>query len=895
MTDHMLSAEVLKGEDVLAHIGVIRRSGRYPWGSGNNPHQRNNTDFLSEIKKLKEEGLSEKDIAQGFGISIAQLRNAASVARNQNLLELQGRALQLKESGMSINAIGRELGKNESSIRSLLDPALMERRAQLANTANMLKGQIEEKQFLDIGKGVAQHVGVNPDKLRTAVSSLEQEGYETFYIKVKQLGTGKYTTVKVLGPPGSTYREAAIAASENRVGSISDYSEDNGRSFLGLKPITNVSSDRLQVRYGSEGGDQKDGVIELRRGVDDLDMGAARYAQVRIGVDGKKYLKGMAVYADDLPDGVDIRFNTNKEDSGNKLDALKPMKTTPDGKVDKDNPFGAQIKPGGQRGALNIVNEEGDWQDWSKSLPSQMLSKQSKALAEQQLDQAYQIRKDELNEINSLTNPVVKKKLLQAYADGADSAAVHLKAAALPRQATHVILPLSSVKETEVFAPKYNDGDQVALIRFPHGGTFEIPVLTVNNRNAEAKRIMAQARDAIGIHAKVAEQLSGADFDGDTVLVIPTGPKSRINAAPPLPGLQKFDPKSQYREKPGMKVMTPRGTQIEMGKISNLINDMTILGAPHSEIERAVKHSMVVIDAEKHKLDYLQSAKDNNISALKTKYQGGPNAGAATLISRSTSETNIPKRKPRPAAEGGAVDKETGELQWVPTGESYVNRKGQTVVKSEKIEKGALAKDAFELVSKNPQPMEVVYATHANRMKALANEARRIRENTPNIPQDKKAKETYASQVDSLNHKLNVALKNAPLERKAQLLANSVVNIKRQANPNMDQDDIRKAEFQALAEARLRTGADKARIQIDPQEWNAIQAGAISSSKLASILDNSDLDQVKQLATPREATVVTPARMRVIQNMLNNGYTQAEIASHLGIPASTVDSALDRA
>ena len=57
----------------------------------------------------------------------------------------------------------------------------------------------------------------------------------------------------------------------------------------------------------------KDGVIEIRSGVDDLSLGDSHYAQVRILVDGNTYLKGMAVYSDDLPDGVDVMFNTNKK------------------------------------------------------------------------------------------------------------------------------------------------------------------------------------------------------------------------------------------------------------------------------------------------------------------------------------------------------------------------------------------------------------------------------------------------------------------------------------------------------------------------------------------------------------------------------------------------------
>ena len=117
-----------------------------------------------------------------------------------------------------------------------------------------------------------------------------------------------------------------------------------------------------------------------------------------------------------------------------------------------------------------------------------------------------------------------------------------MSAAALPRQGWHAILPIPSLSDKEIYAPNYNDGEQVALVRFPHGGKFEIPTLTVNNKSKEAKSVMGQARDAVGINPKVAEILSGADFDGDTVLVIPTK-ESKIQTMNPLEQLKNFDPK----------------------------------------------------------------------------------------------------------------------------------------------------------------------------------------------------------------------------------------------------------------------------------------------------------------------------------------------------------------
>jgi len=161
-----------------------------------------------------------------------------------------------------------------------------------------------------------------------------------------------------------------------------------------------------------------------------------------VQVDGTHYIKGMAYYKNDLPAGVDILFNTNKKDTGNKLDALKPIdekKATP------DNPFGSitrekmytDPKTGElKRSPLNIVNEEGDWYNWSNKFSSQFLSKQTPQLAKAQLELTQKSKEADLAEILSLNNPAVKRKLLDTFADEVDSSAVKLKATGLPRTCT---------------------------------------------------------------------------------------------------------------------------------------------------------------------------------------------------------------------------------------------------------------------------------------------------------------------------------------------------------------------------------------------------------------------------------------------------------------------------
>jgi hypothetical protein len=875
--------------DFLMHYGILRRSGRYPWGSGETQSQRNR-DFLARVDELKRKGLSDTEIARGFDITTTSFRAAKSIAKNEQKAAEIAQAQRLKEHGYSNVEIGKKMGRNESSVRALLAPGQADKVKVLDATADMLARQVEAKGYLDIGTGVEYHAGVSRSKLDNAVAVLKEKGYVTHNVQVPQLGTNNMTTIKVLAPPGTTYRD--IKMNSETIGSLGAYSDDGGRSFLGVQPPMSVSSKRVAVRYAEEGGNKADGVMYVRPGVEDVSLGGARYAQVRVAVDGTHYLKGMAVYRDDLPDGVDIMFNTNKSSTGNKLDALKPMKDDP------DNPFGSVVrqqtfpdghpKAGQLKSAMNIVNEEGNWDEWSRSMSSQMLSKQTPNLAKQQLNVTYENKKADLDEIRALTNPAVKRKLLEAYADGADSSAVHMKAAALPRTQSHVILPITKIKENEIYAPNYENGERVALIRFPHGGKFEIPELTVNNRNPEAAKVLGkQPKDAVGIHHTVAQKLSGADFDGDTVLVIPNN-RGLVKSEPSLQALKDFDPQRAYPGYEGMKRMSAHTKGVQMGVVSNLITDMTIKGASNDELARAVRHSMVVIDAEKHGLNWQQSAKDNGIPALMKKYQGKATGGSATLISRAKSEVRVPYRKAKPR-----IDPVTGKKIWIETGESYVDKSGKTVLRTTSSQKLKEAEDAFSLVSDNGGTrIEAVYATHSNRMKALANEARREMVATKSVPYSPSARAIYAPQVESLTAKLSLAMRNRPLERQAQLLANTVVQAKRDANPDMDKAEFKKLSGQALKEARRRTGAEKAKFVITPAEWDAIQAGAITNHRLEEILNVADLDQVRQLATPRTLRAMTPTKAARARSMAATGYTQAEIANALGVSLTTLKEEL---
>ena len=920
-------------EDILMHYGMPRRSGRYPWGSGDDPYQHASRDFLGRIDELKKSGWAEtpENIKAEFGLTTSQYRIEKALAKDERRMLTVAKIRSLQADGLGYTEIGRQLGMNESSVRSLLDAKADARMREAKNTAEFIKSKINEKGMIDVGTGVERELNISKEKLNEALYMLEREGYPIYKGGIPQAtNPGKQINQRVICPPGTEHKEIY---NYDQVHSLKEYaSNDGGETFNKFRYPKSMDSKRLQIRYaddvGPDGasGNDKDGIIEIRRGVDDLSLGDSHYAQVRILVDNSRYIKGMAVYSDDIPDGVDIVFNTNKSKDVAKMDVLKKIKDDP------DNPFGSLIKPNGQSdyidengnkqmSLINKTRDESDWNEWKDALPSQFLGKQSLHMAKKQLDLAKADKAAEFDEIMSLTNPTIKKHMLEDFANNCDSAAVHLKAAALPGQKYHVIIPVNTLKDTEVYAPNYENGTKLALIRYPHGGTFEIPILTVNNKHQPAKKLIGdKSIDAIGINKNIADRLSGADFDGDTVMCIPTHDKHgkvKITSTKNLQGLEGFDPKMAYPEREGMRYMSKAGTQKQMGVISNLITDMTLAGATDDELARAVRHSMVVIDAEKHKLDYKQSEMDNNISALKKKYQTWVDddgkvhtGGASTILSRAKGEASVTKRQGTPKINiKGTPDydptRPEGALLYKVADDAYYDktvvnkRTGETTTKrierTQKSTRMAEVDDATKLVSEARHPMEMAYADYANTMKTMANQARVEMVRTPKLQYDPTAKKTYKTEVDSLDEKLNEALLNSSREREAQRRANAVVKSKKEANPSMDKSDVKKASQQALSAARTDVGSIRRRdrnIIITDREWEAIQAGAITESKLKQILNNTDPDALRQRATPRTTTELSTAKVNKIIAMSNSNHTIGEIANSLGVSTSTVSKYL---
>ncbi len=934
-----------KREDHLEHYGTKRHSGRYPWGSGDNPYQHSG-DFLSRVEELKKDGKSEADIANELGLSTTELRAYKSIAKSERQQLIYDRGRSLREDGKTFQEIADELGLPEATLRRVLtDESTRENRTKAMNTADILKKTLEEKKaYLDVGDGVERELGVSKEKLKEALIMLESEGYEVYNIGQRQVtNTGQQTIRRVLCPPGTEYKDAY----NNPIEPVNNYiSYDGGETFRkGFEYPSSLDSSRLMIRYGDQGGKERDGLVELRRGVKDLDLGNSNYAQVRIMVDGTHYIKGMAVYADDLPPGVDVRFNTNKGSDKSKMEVLKKIKDDP------ENPFGSLIKDAehggqyyyddpngkfvdpktGKKQSLGLINkrgDEGDWGEWADNLPSQFLSKQNIKLINQQLDLAYKDSEDEFKDIMTINNPTVRKHFLEEFASDCDGKAESLKAAALPRQKYQVILPSPDVKDNEVYAPNYEHGETVALIRYPHGGTFEIPIVKVNNKIESVKSMVPMnSADAVVINSKTAQRLSGADFDGDTVMVIPCNSSRsniKITSKPPLEGLEDFDMDESYPPNPKVKAWPKGGQreQKEMGMISNLITDMTLQGATDQELTRAVKHSMVVIDVAKHEYDYKKSYKENGIAELKEKYQGhtlesGRHSTAAnTLISKASGEYSVEKRKGAPkvnvpekpwydpsrplGAEIYAVAKKNtkgsdwydpskpeGSTIYVKNHETYVDKKGKTVTRTQKSTWMKETDDARKLSSGTIQ--EEAYASYANKQKSLANRARVEAIRTKGEKRDPEATKKYAAEVKRLNAEVDTAMRNAPRERQANYIADVNLKAKKQSNPDMTKQEEKKQAQIELNRAREQVGAKRYKITLTDRDWEAIQAGAISEATLQKVMRYADADDLRKRATPRSEKGLSEAKIAKAKQMAAMGYSNAQIGKAIGVSATTAN------
>lgn len=942
-------------EIILKHYGVKRKSGRYPWDPS--LHLPKNYKFIEDRDEMKKRGLSDNEIAKQMGLSTTVYRSKVTIAKEELKQYNMQRIAKLQSEGMIIDDIAKTIGTTGQTVRNYLDEiknpnkSARAQRVQTEAVAQTLEDAVKRSKYIDVGKGVEIQMGISKEKLKSGLNALVESGeYEVHNLRIAQVtDKNNSTPVKVLTKKGVERSE--IYKNMDKVRPVEEFAiNGDARMFQQMERPKSIGWDRVHIRYaipeGQKGhgtnddGAMMDGAMFLRPGVKDLNLGKASYAQVRIAVGDTHYLKGMALYGTEemfkgIPKGTDIIFNTNKTANKTPQEVLKELKKNPEGgaPIDGPNPFGATVKrqntlvdskgnpvykPGvkdrfgnkvPQIGSVNIVNEEGDWGSWSKALSAQFLSKQPTTVVHERLKATMKQVQDEYESIQKVTNPVIKKQLMESFVSDLESKQVHMKAAAPKGFQGHVILPVPDMKENEVYAPNYKNGEKVVLIRYPHGGRFEIPELTVNNNSIARKMISKDSPDAIGIHPKVASKMSGADFDGDTAYVIPNN-KGKFKSRDSLKELKNFDP-NMYADKPGtFTPITKRYQQTLMGVVSNLITDMTLQGAPSNEIARAVKHSMVVIDAEKHKLNYKRSAEENGIDALMKRYMthvdkvkygdlerynpktrrvdkvidpdklkkdltpGKEYTSASTIISRhkqSVITDGYQVEVPDPKSKSGGT-----KMVWRNKKETYLVN---------------MVKDANVFLGPNATKTEHHYADYINELKAFKNKVDSEMSGIKMPARDPKAAKIYAEEVLSMKDKVNQVKINRIKERQAQRMAevSSKAEIARRSEDEvLKKDEISRIKQQALNKARSMVGAERTPVTITDDEWDAVQSNAVSGTLLKELVSFMDDSQLKSLATPRANKQMTEARKSKAKALLANGYTISQVAEALGVSSSTI-------
>jgi len=837
-------------KNYLIHYGTKRHSGRYPWGSGGNE-----SGTTKQIQELLNKGYSYKDIANKLGTTASEIKSYISYSKTQETNHMIHQIAAKKQHGYSNVEIAKQLGVSEGLVRYYSNKQISEKKAasneRVDKVSKSLESILDKHIGVDVGTGVNVNLNLTNSEMNKVIVGLKDKGYKVEMINVPD-PTNRAITVlhQILTKESVTGRDL-----HQSINDIVSVNVKANKVSTGTKPIS-ISKTRVAIKHDPS----KDGMIYIRPGVKDIFIPVGKtYCQARILVGENKYLKGMAVYSDDIPKGKDVQFFHSKATDSK---ALKD--------IEKGiNIFGSnvyQYEKNGVQSAINVVGSkpgagvEGYWDGWNsaRNLSTQFLAKQPpKAITERIRATKLDLAK-ELKDINSISNPTIKSWALENFSLALDKKAASMDVSAFPRQSNKVIFGID-IKDNEVYAPTYNSGETIALVRYPHAGTFEIPVLKVNNNNPSGRKILGNAIDAIGISAKSAAQLSGADYDGDTVIAIPA---KYVKATAPVKSLIDFDPRKAYPNGPTTPRITEKQKQEKMGEITNLISDATIRGASVSELTRLVKHSMVVIDSYKHNLDYKQSEIDNDIASLKKKYRQ-----TASIISDAKSPAYVNR-----------------ELDTSAKGRSYslpIDSKGNIVYKESTTKRYKSKVDKISLID-NPEKhytssngVESSYASYSEHLKNMARSARlQSAKVSKAYSVNEAAAKEYKNEIASISYKLGQFERSKAAERQ--------VNRKTLAK-SAKSDDTTKAE-QIRANYRKQYGV--APLQLTKREAEALAKGALPKSTVVKALKAFKGLNYSSFTKSTQAT--TKLQASNVKRYKNLGYNYSEIANILGISVDRV-------
>ena len=168
-------------EDYLMHYGIKRRSGRYPYGSGDDPYQHGR-DFLGRVEEMRKRGITYTDpktgrtytgdtaIAKKLGLSTTQFRVELSYANEERRKLNVATAKRLRDKeGMSPTDIGKQMGVNESTVRSWFNENAEVRMNRAQATADILRERSKEVGMIDVGQGAELELNVSREKLKQAL------------------------------------------------------------------------------------------------------------------------------------------------------------------------------------------------------------------------------------------------------------------------------------------------------------------------------------------------------------------------------------------------------------------------------------------------------------------------------------------------------------------------------------------------------------------------------------------------------------------------------------------------------------------------------------------------------------------------------------------------------
>jgi len=132
-------------EEILMHYGTphdgaTAHSGRYPWGSGENPYQ-GYTNLYARYKQDLESGLTKEEIAKKYGLksSREELDNLRNLSNKEALMNNILRASKYKDKGMSNVEIAKKMGVTEGSVRNWLKEDTKNKTLIMADLASVLE------------------------------------------------------------------------------------------------------------------------------------------------------------------------------------------------------------------------------------------------------------------------------------------------------------------------------------------------------------------------------------------------------------------------------------------------------------------------------------------------------------------------------------------------------------------------------------------------------------------------------------------------------------------------------------------------------------------------------------------------------------------------------------